>query len=585
MPVPPEIRAVERPKNTIVEDRGKDGPKRYAVRERSSVKYIPGKNPQPHNGKVIGHIINGKYVPLIQPGKPDITADAHADSNTKTDSPAKPSGKGTAGSPDDFVIYQRLLGAIPILYGAAVNSGILEDLKAAYGDPVIASKILSIAMHWIMDRDSAAKRFPLFSKIYALPFQGVISEQQMARLYSYLGANHTAREQLFSRRSQRFPSRSSTSYDSLSIPVNAEDPGLKSPLSEENTSQEIRLSALADRDTGMPLRYRPFNGDYPDGSAACDLIPIIHDFAPDNDSLFVFDRRYETLDNLLSCSLKGIPCLMAVNDMDESFTGRIRDKYDAFRETSAIIPGTSVHALSFRETLSHRGYDFPVWAHAFRDDEKSSQENDDFSGNLALFEMIWQRATKSERQELLRNPVSEFFVFNDTDSNARPERNEEAIRDYTRNFGFFVMVSLQEMTAEEAYSYHRRRESIGKCFASGAMTLNRAGATSRRDNMEGRYVIAFTALSIMAWLENELKKERLLADRRKKKIAAGEYSIADITDLTQGITINYEVNSGKHWIGGKYEDPSRLAAACGLPENLYDRKPGYIESLTALKQP
>ena len=37
MPVPPEIRAVERPKNTIVEDRGRDGPKRYAVRERGSI--------------------------------------------------------------------------------------------------------------------------------------------------------------------------------------------------------------------------------------------------------------------------------------------------------------------------------------------------------------------------------------------------------------------------------------------------------------------------------------------------------------------------------------------------------------------
>ncbi len=62
MPVPPEIRAVERPKNTIVEDRGRDGPKRYAVRERGSIKCIPGRNPQPHNGKVIGFIIILPYL-------------------------------------------------------------------------------------------------------------------------------------------------------------------------------------------------------------------------------------------------------------------------------------------------------------------------------------------------------------------------------------------------------------------------------------------------------------------------------------------------------------------------------------------
>lgn len=63
MSVPAEIRAVPRPKNTIVEDNGRDGPNRYAVRERSSTKYVSGSNPQPHNGKVIGHIIDYKFVP------------------------------------------------------------------------------------------------------------------------------------------------------------------------------------------------------------------------------------------------------------------------------------------------------------------------------------------------------------------------------------------------------------------------------------------------------------------------------------------------------------------------------------------
>lgn len=64
MAVPAEIRAVPRPVNTIVDDSGKDSLKRYAVRQRSSSKYVPGSNPQPRNGKVIGHIIGNKYVPL-----------------------------------------------------------------------------------------------------------------------------------------------------------------------------------------------------------------------------------------------------------------------------------------------------------------------------------------------------------------------------------------------------------------------------------------------------------------------------------------------------------------------------------------
>lgn len=63
MAVPADIRAVPRPVNTIVDDNGREGPKRYAVRERASSKYVPGGNPQPRNGKVIGHIIDHRFVP------------------------------------------------------------------------------------------------------------------------------------------------------------------------------------------------------------------------------------------------------------------------------------------------------------------------------------------------------------------------------------------------------------------------------------------------------------------------------------------------------------------------------------------
>ena len=66
MPVPENIRKVARPKNTVVVDNGRPGPNQYAVRARKSEKYVPGKNPQPINGKVIGHIIDGKYVPIVE---------------------------------------------------------------------------------------------------------------------------------------------------------------------------------------------------------------------------------------------------------------------------------------------------------------------------------------------------------------------------------------------------------------------------------------------------------------------------------------------------------------------------------------
>ena len=61
MPIPKEILAVERPKNTVVIAYGKNKD-RYAVRERLGCSYDNGRR-LPKNGSIIGHIINNKYVP------------------------------------------------------------------------------------------------------------------------------------------------------------------------------------------------------------------------------------------------------------------------------------------------------------------------------------------------------------------------------------------------------------------------------------------------------------------------------------------------------------------------------------------
>lgn len=75
MGVPEEIRRVARPRNTVVVLSGSKGAKRYAVRERLGFKYGASGNPQPINGRIIGHIVDGLYVPLhanVSAAEPDM---------------------------------------------------------------------------------------------------------------------------------------------------------------------------------------------------------------------------------------------------------------------------------------------------------------------------------------------------------------------------------------------------------------------------------------------------------------------------------------------------------------------------------
>ena len=62
MPIPADILAVERPVNTVVIAYGKNKD-HYAVRKRIGCKYVNGRN-LPVNGPTIGHIVNGKFIPV-----------------------------------------------------------------------------------------------------------------------------------------------------------------------------------------------------------------------------------------------------------------------------------------------------------------------------------------------------------------------------------------------------------------------------------------------------------------------------------------------------------------------------------------
>ena len=60
--VPDDIRAVPRPKNTVVIDSGSNGLRRYAVRSRNGYVYNETSGRKvPVNGKVIGYIFNGAF--------------------------------------------------------------------------------------------------------------------------------------------------------------------------------------------------------------------------------------------------------------------------------------------------------------------------------------------------------------------------------------------------------------------------------------------------------------------------------------------------------------------------------------------
>ncbi len=176
MAVPAEIRAVPRPVNTIVDDNGHDGPKRYAVRQRSSSKYVAGGNPQPRNGKVIGHIIDYKYVPIESP---------NAEPHETSDVP-------------DMLSY----GASALV--KAVTQDIKEDLLKVY-DPSDVYAMMSLATLKVIKPAIAANRMQThYHRTFVCKdYPGAaMSKNSIGSLLQRLGMNGTKRRRFYQLRMQ-----------------------------------------------------------------------------------------------------------------------------------------------------------------------------------------------------------------------------------------------------------------------------------------------------------------------------------------------------------------------------------------------
>ena len=172
MGVPAEIRAVPRPVNTIVDDSGRDGPKRYAVRQRSKIKYVPNGNPQPNNGKVIGHIIDYKFVPIEDKSEP----------NT------------------DDNLNMLSFGASALIY--SVTQDLKDDLLAVC-DASDAFAIMSIATLRVIKPSISLQRVSTHYKrcFVSKYYPGVaLSKNSISKLLERIGMNHKLRYNFYQKR-------------------------------------------------------------------------------------------------------------------------------------------------------------------------------------------------------------------------------------------------------------------------------------------------------------------------------------------------------------------------------------------------
>lgn len=238
MSVSEEIRKVKRPKNTIVSDSGNNSLYRYAVRERKRSVYKAGKNPSPRNGAIIGHIINGAYVPVIK----------------KTES---------------SIPTTLSFGSSCLIYSLCKD--ILDDLLKVF-EPKYCSSILVIAAIKIMRPRAVTSRYPRYyeSSYLSKYFPGTcLSKNYVKSLCDYLGKNGDKRIEFYNHRVDAV----AADHNILIDGTLKEDNSVVNDLSNYSRkarikgTEDISVIYAYDTDTNEPLCAKVFPGNEIDAVA------------------------------------------------------------------------------------------------------------------------------------------------------------------------------------------------------------------------------------------------------------------------------------------------------------------------------
>ena len=256
MAVPEYIRKVKRPVNTIVDDNGRDGPNRYAVRVRASVRYVKGKkNPQPKNGKVIGHIVDGRYVPVQR-----------KDSTSVRDSKVQTAESGSYGRAEPFALSYGSSALVK-----SVCSDIFSDLIDVFGPQLAYNIIAAAAVQVIKPGINSARMSTFYRRSFISVYYpgAAISINSLTKMYEALGMDFKRKADFFKRRMDAVSAEHHIAIDGTLIQDNSSQNSLSqfSYKSRVKGTKDISVLYAYDIELHEPLCAEVFPGNCVDASA------------------------------------------------------------------------------------------------------------------------------------------------------------------------------------------------------------------------------------------------------------------------------------------------------------------------------
>lgn len=403
------------------------------------------------------------------------------------------------------------IGAYVVLHKLVMDTHLDDHLKK-YMDEKDRGLLLDLAGYSIVSENNAAQYYPDYAYCHPLftPDMHMYTDSKISDFLKEIRPEQSVGFLNSWNKSRNKKLKVYLSYDSTNKNCEAGDIDLAEygKAKVDTGAPVINYSIACDSKNKEPLFYELYPGSINDVSQLTCMVDKAYGYGYRNLG-FILDRGYFSRKNLSYMDRKGYSFLIMAKGMKEFVQtivlenkGKFENKRANYNERYDVY-GTTVTRLLYEGDEKKR------YIHLYYSDGKAYAEKQDIKSKIRRLKSYLQKCIGKECD--FGPEIKKYFYLNyekDGKTLKLPEENTTAIEKELSLAGYFVIISSDNMTKNEAIDLYKSRDASEKLFRSDKSYLgNKSMRVDTDEALSAKVFIQFIALILRSRIYTGLKEK------------------------------------------------------------------------------
>lgn len=402
-----------------------------------------------------------------------------------------------------------------LLDSIASRTMIAQDLRACF--PEDHRIIGSLAQYLVSEDQAPMYRFNHWARNHAHPCGKELSSQRISEVFARI--DYDASMRFLAKQRGRYQDSEHLVYDITSVSSYSEL--IRQVRYGKNKSGEplpqLNLALVFGQSSMMPVYYRRLPGNVTDVITLRKLLRDLDQMDFGRVKL-VLDRGFYSAKNIDALFRHRCKFVVGARKNSRFIKIHLLANREKLTDFTCYDPELGLHYLSVTDVWPYQEYDPQglviargerrIYVHMYYNSAQAEADKTAFFAKLSEVGQAIMQGGCSEQQQVMADKY--LYVHTTPVRGTKITYNEEAIREHTRHFGYFVLLGNDIKDPKQALWVYRNKDVAEKAFGNLKNRLNmRRPNASSEESLDGKLFVQFVALMLVSWIHKVMKENGL----------------------------------------------------------------------------